>query len=90
MARSVHAPAIHVNADDPDAVVIAARLAMDYLKTFDKDIIIDLQGYRRHGHNELDEPMFTQPVLYDIIRNRPSIVSTYSEKLVVSTKFLSC
>jgi 2-oxoglutarate dehydrogenase complex dehydrogenase (E1) component-like enzyme len=81
--RSVHAPAIHVNADDPEAVVIATRLAMDYLTTFRKDIIVDLHGYRRHGHNELDEPSFTQPLMYDSIRVRPTIAKLYGEKLIV-------
>lgn len=80
--RSVHAPAIHVNADDPEAVVIATRLAMDYLTTFRKDIIVDLHGYRRHGHNELDEPSFTQPLMYDSIRVRPTIAKLYGEKLI--------
>jgi 2-oxoglutarate dehydrogenase E1 component len=81
--RSVHAPAIHVNADDPEAVVIATRLAMDYLTTFRKDIIVDLHGYRRHGHNELDEPSFTQPLMYDSIRVRPTIAKLYGDKLIV-------
>jgi len=80
--RSIHAPAIHVNADDPEAVFIATQLAMDYLTTFRKDIIVDLHGYRRHGHNELDEPSFTQPLMYEKIRTRPTIAKLYAEKIM--------
>jgi 2-oxoglutarate dehydrogenase complex dehydrogenase (E1) component-like enzyme len=83
IGRSVHTPAIHVNAEDPEAVVRATRIAMDYIRTWKRDVILDLNGYRRHGHNELDEPAFTQPLMYNNIRARPSIVTSYADKLVV-------
>src|SRR5262249_46322472 len=73
---------IHVNADDPEAVVWAAKLAVDYRQKFGKDFVIELIGYRRHGHNETDEPAFTQPLMYKIIKDHPTVLEIYTKKLV--------
>uniref|UniRef100_A0A8D0Q467 2-oxoadipate dehydrogenase complex component E1 n=1 Tax=Sus scrofa TaxID=9823 RepID=A0A8D0Q467_PIG len=75
---------IHVNGDSPEEVVHAARLALEYQRQFRKDVIVDLLCYRQWGHNELDEPLFTNPVMYQIIRARKSIPDTYAENLVAS------
>uniref|UniRef100_A0A8C0ZMX8 2-oxoadipate dehydrogenase complex component E1 n=1 Tax=Castor canadensis TaxID=51338 RepID=A0A8C0ZMX8_CASCN len=75
---------IHVNGDRPEEVVQATRLAFEYQRQFRKDVIIDLLCYRQWGHNELDEPFFTNPVMYKIIRARKSIPDTYAENLVAS------
>jgi 2-oxoglutarate dehydrogenase E1 component len=72
----------HVNGDDPEAVVQAARLAVGYRQTFGADAVIDVVCYRRHGHNELDDPVLTQPVMYEQIRNHPSVVERYTKHLV--------
>jgi 2-oxoglutarate dehydrogenase E1 component len=81
LARSVQAPIFHVNGDDPDAAARAARLAVAYRTRFKKDVVLDIFCYRRHGHNEADEPSYTQPLLYKKIRERPSVLTLYSEKL---------
>ena len=81
-AHVVRAPVFHVNADDPEAVVQAARLAAGYRQTFNADVVIDFVCYRRHGHNELDDPVLTQPVMYEQIRNHPSVVARYTKRLV--------
>ena len=78
----VDAPIIHVNGDDPEAVVYAARIATDFRLKFNRDVVIDLICYRRFGHNEGDEPSFTQPLMYKKIRSHPSPVKVYGEKLV--------
>ncbi|XP_039101951.1 probable 2-oxoglutarate dehydrogenase E1 component DHKTD1, mitochondrial isoform X2 [Hyaena hyaena] len=75
---------IHVNGDSPEEVVRAAQLAFEYQRQFRKDVIVDLLCYRQWGHNELDEPFFTNPVMYKIIRARKSIPDTYAEHLVAS------
>jgi len=82
VARSVQAPIFHINGDDPDAAVRVARIAFAYRQRFRKDVVIDIFCYRRHGHNEGDEPSYTQPLLYRKIGERPSVVSLYSERLV--------
>jgi 2-oxoglutarate dehydrogenase E1 component len=81
-AHVVRAPVFHVNADDPEAVVQAARLAAGYRQTFGSDVVIDFVCYRRHGHNELDDPVLTQPVMYEQIRNHPTVVERYTKRLV--------
>ena len=80
-ARTVPAPVFHVNADDPEAAVVAARLAVGYRQAFGADVVIDLVCYRRHGHNETDDPTLTQPVLYEQIRHHPTVVARYVKRL---------
>ncbi len=82
IAKMVHAPAFHVNGDDPEAVAYVAGLALEYRQKFRKDVVIDLVCYRRWGHNETDEPSYTQPVMYAKIKSHPSAASLYGEKLV--------
>ncbi len=82
LAKMVNAPVFHVNGDDPEAVVQVTRLAWEFRKEFRKDVVIDLVCYRRHGHNEADEPAATQPVMYRIIRNRPTTRDLYQQQLV--------
>jgi 2-oxoglutarate dehydrogenase E1 component len=81
LAKGFEIPILHVNADDPEACVMAALLATDYRAKFGKDFLIDLIGYRRYGHNEMDEPMTTNPLLYKIIQKHPTQKSVYAEKL---------
>ena len=82
IAKMVQAPILHVNGDDPEAVVFATQLAADYRMEFRKDIVIDLICYRRRGHNESEEPMKTQPHMYQVIRSHPSTFSLYVDQLV--------
>ncbi len=93
IAKMVEAPIIHVNGDDPEAVVYAARIATDFRLKFNRDVVIDLICYRRFGHNEGDEPSFTQPLMYKKIRSHPSPVKVYGERLVsnksITKEFLS-
>ncbi|KAK7821099.1 hypothetical protein U0070_020461 [Myodes glareolus] len=84
IGKSVGCAIIHVNGDSPEEVVRATRLAFEYQRQFRKDVIIDLLCYRQWGHNELDEPFFTNPVMYKIIRARKSIPDTYAEHLIAS------
>ena len=81
MAKSIDAPVFHVNGDDPEACVHVARLAMEYRQRFKKDVVIDMWCYRRHGHNEGDEPMFTQPLMYKAISKHPSTRTIYAKFL---------
>ncbi|XP_017891896.2 probable 2-oxoglutarate dehydrogenase E1 component DHKTD1 homolog, mitochondrial [Ceratina calcarata] len=81
LAKMISAPVIHVNGDDPEMVVRAARLAFRYQRKFRKDVFVDLNCFRRWGHNELDDPVFTNPVIYQIIQNRPSIPDRYVDEL---------
>ena len=93
VAKMVEAPIIHVNGDDPEAVVYAARIATDFRLKFNRDVVIDLICYRRFGHNEGDEPSFTQPLMYKKIHSHPSPVRVYGEKLInektISNEYLS-
>jgi 2-oxoglutarate dehydrogenase E1 component len=84
VAKMVEAPIFHVNADDPEAVVFVTRLALKYRLRFRKDVMIDLVGYRRHGHNEADEPAATQPEMYRVIRQRPTARRLYADRLVAA------
>ncbi len=81
VAKMLMAPVFHVHGEDPEAVVHIAELASDYRAVFHKDVVLDVVCYRRYGHNEGDEPYFTQPLMYDRIRNRPSVHQVYAEKL---------
>jgi len=82
VARMVQAPIFHVNGDDPEACVRVAQMAYDYRQQFKKDVVIDMFCYRRHGHNEGDDPSYTQPILYRKIRQHPSVAVQFSERLV--------
>jgi 2-oxoglutarate dehydrogenase E1 component len=82
IAALVQAPALHVNGDDPEAVVKACMLAIKYRQEFNQDIFIDMVCYRRHGHNEGDDPAFTQPLLYDKIKNHPNPREVYNQLLI--------
>ncbi|MEK9882914.1 MAG: 2-oxoglutarate dehydrogenase E1 component, partial [Alphaproteobacteria bacterium] len=82
VAKMVMAPIFHVNGDDPEAVVHAARIAIEFRQAFGSDVVLDIFCYRRFGHNEGDEPMFTQPLMYKTISEHPTTSSIYAEKLV--------
>jgi 2-oxoglutarate dehydrogenase E1 component len=82
VAKMIEAPIFHVNGDDPEAVVYAAKVATEYRQKFQKPVVIDMFCYRRHGHNEGDEPAFTQPLMYKAIRAHASITEIYSKKLI--------
>ena len=82
LAKGYEVPIVHVNADDPEACIEAARLGFAYIREFQKDFLIDLIGYRKHGHNEADEPSFTQPGMYEKIENHPSVREIWADKLV--------
>ena len=82
VAKGVQAPIIHVNGDDPEAVTFACKLAIDYRQQFGRDIVLDMWCYRRFGHNEGDEPSFTQPLMYAKIKKHPAVSSLYAERLV--------
>jgi 2-oxoglutarate dehydrogenase E1 component len=84
VAKGVQAPIFHVNGDDPEAVVQVARAAAEFRQEFRKDVVIDLFCYRRHGHNETDEPAFTQPLMYRVIARHPTTRQIYVESLVAS------
>ena len=81
LAKMLEAPVFHVNGDDPEAVVFVTRLATDFRNQFHKDVIIDLCCYRRHGHNEADEPAMTQPLMYAAIKKQPTTFTLYAQKL---------
>uniref|UniRef100_A0A6Q2YTK8 2-oxoglutarate dehydrogenase complex component E1 n=1 Tax=Esox lucius TaxID=8010 RepID=A0A6Q2YTK8_ESOLU len=82
VARVVNAPIFHVNADDPEAVVYVCNVAAEWRATFHKDVVVDLVCYRRLGHNEMDEPMFTQPLMYKQIKKQKGVMQKYGEKLI--------
>ena len=82
LAKMVDAPILHVNGDDPEAVVHCAKIAMEFRQKFNKDVVIDIICYRRFGHNEGDEPSFTQPMMYNKIKKHPSTLNIYANKLI--------
>jgi 2-oxoglutarate dehydrogenase E1 component len=82
VAKMIDAPIFHVNGDDPEAVVFAAKVAIEFRQKFHKPVVIDMWCYRRHGHNEGDEPAFTQPVMYKRIASHPSTLEIYAKRLV--------
>ena len=82
VAKGVMAPILHVNGDDPEAVTFACKLAVEYRQKFGRDVVIDMWCYRRFGHNEGDEPKFTQPLMYDVIRKHPKVSKIYEARLI--------
>src|SRR5207342_600365 len=82
VAKMIQAPILHVNGDDPEACIRVARLAYAFRQTFHKDVVIDMVCYRRHGHNEGDDPSYTQPLMYKLIDERRSVRKLYTEALV--------
>jgi 2-oxoglutarate dehydrogenase E1 component len=81
VARMIEAPILHVNGDDPEAVVHCAKIAVEFRQKFQKPVVIDMFCYRRFGHNETDEPLFTQPIMYKKIKSHPSVTEIYSKRL---------
>lgn len=81
VARVVNAPIFHIHADDPDLVTYCSKVASEYRAEFHNDVVVDIVGYRRFGHNELDEPMLTQPLMYKRIKQHPNVLNIYSDKL---------
>ena len=81
IAKAIQAPILHVNGDDPEAVVFCARMAAEFRMTFGADIVLDIVCYRRHGHNESDEPAFTQPIMYGRIKEMKTTRTLYAERL---------
>ncbi len=84
VAKMIEVPIFHVNGEDPEACVYVAELAMDFRQTFGQDVVIDMVCYRKHGHNEGDEPAFTQPLMYAKIKDRPNITELYTEHLIMT------
>jgi 2-oxoglutarate dehydrogenase E1 component len=81
VAKGAHAPIFHVNGDDPEAVVFVSKLAVEYRQKFKTDVVLDVFCYRRYGHNEGDEPFFTQPIMYNRIKGHPTPMNVYAKKL---------
>lgn len=82
IAKSIGAPIFHVNGDDPEAVDTTIRQAFDFRNKFKKDVFVDIIGYRRYGHNELDQPFFTQPLMYKVISQIKPVYEKYAESLI--------
>jgi 2-oxoglutarate dehydrogenase E1 component len=87
VSKMIQVPIFHVNAEDPEAAVYVAELALEFRQTFHKDVVIDMFCYRRHGHNEGDEPSFTQPLMYAKIKDRPTLSEVYTERLILKGDF---
>jgi 2-oxoglutarate dehydrogenase E1 component len=87
VAKMIQVPIFHVNGEDPEAAVYVAELAMDFRQQFNRDVVIDMYCYRRHGHNEGDEPSFTQPIMYSKIKDRPTLTELYTERLIMAGDF---
>ena len=86
VAKGVQAPILHVNGDDPEAVTFCCKLATEFRQTFGRDIVIDMWCYRRFGHNEGDEPSFTQPLMYAAIKKHPPISEIYGQRLIAERR----
>jgi 2-oxoglutarate dehydrogenase E1 component len=86
VARMLKVPVFHVNGEDPEAVIQVSRLAMEYRHRFARDVVIDMYCYRKHGHNEGDEPRFTQPLMYSLIDRKPTVREVYVNRLVASSQ----
>jgi 2-oxoglutarate dehydrogenase E1 component len=82
VAKAFNAPVFHVNADDPEAVVRVCKAALEWRQKFKRDVVIDLIGWRQHGHNEIDEPNFTQPHMYSVIAKKASTLDVYTKRLI--------
>jgi len=87
VTKMIQVPIFHVNAEDPEAAAYIAELALEFRQTFHKDVVIDMFCYRRHGHNEGDEPSFTQPLMYAKIKDRPTLTEVYTERLILNGDF---
>ena len=88
IAKMVGAPIFHVNGDDPEACVHAVQMAVEYRQTFHNDVVVDMWSYRKHGHNEADEPSYTQPAMYETIRNKISVTEMYAQELIAKMALL--
>ena len=82
VAKGIQAPIFHVNGDDPEAVTFACKMAIEFRQAFNRDIVIDMWCYRRFGHNEGDEPSFTQPLMYEAIKKHPPVSQIYGQRLI--------
>jgi 2-oxoglutarate dehydrogenase E1 component len=87
VAKMIQVPIFHVNGEDPEAAVAVAELALEFRQTFSRDVVIDMYCYRRHGHNEGDEPSYTQPLMYRKIKDRPTLTEIYTEKVIMRGDF---
>src|SRR5438105_10330704 len=86
LAKRQSVPIFHVNAEDADAVVRVSKIATEYRATFGGDVVVDIIGYRRHGHSEVDDPTITQPLLYERIKNHPPLWKFYAERTGIDSQ----